>query len=500
MMKTRFKFKRKIKMITVLELSSDWLKIVQVQPWAKASKVNRIIVEEVANSGDSQDEKISGQIKNLFKNLKIDPDMLIVVVPHQVAVVRNLEFPSTNPDEIKNMVELQIGKQTPFAVDEIIYDYAILDINTEGYSRVMLAIVHQNITNRYFKILKAAELRMERVVLSSEGLLAWYRFAHKEKADDKPYVLIDMDCGKSNFTVILKNKLIFCRNISVGKLESLNEMEEWQEKLVKEIKHSIYAYQNEMAGKEIDKIIITGAQAFTELLNKTVLKDKIGLAIEIIPQFENIPEVLSSLAQSSAAIKNISVAPLLGFALTPDKQKINLIPLRLRLEKEMRGRGKDLYLFGICLAFILMTVSSIFLGKTYNKKQYLDRLKKETFKIQEKAGKLESMLNEIGGIKERVVQKDFTLNFIYEIHKTIFPEIYLTSISSTGENRLILRGVSSLMSEVFEFLSVLEKSECFQNVKTKFVTTRKIGNKELTEFEIMCSLEEGFKKKQVENK
>ena len=485
-----------------MEISSGWVKIVQAESFVKSRKIKKVVVEEVGISRSSQDEKISERIKNLFKRLKIDSDALIVVVPHQAAAIRNLELPSTNPAEIKNMVELQIGKLTPFAKDEIIYDYQILSTNAEGYSTVMLAIVHQDVIRRYFEILKAAGLKTERIALSSEGLLAWYRFASKGKVADEPQALVNLDCGKSDFTVILNDKVMFCRNISVERFRDLNSADEWQEKLIKEIKHSLYAYQSEMTGSEISKIIITGAQAPILSLNETILKNKIGfgLPVEIIPQLKNIPEALESSIEDNGTIKNVSVASLFGFVLAYPEQKFNFIPLQLRIEKEMKERGKDVYLFGIYLVFILMTISSIFLGKVYNKEQYLTRLKEETLKIQEKADKLNSMRKVTEEIKKRTFRKAFALNFIYEIHKVVFPEIYLTLISFDGGSQLTLRGVSNTMSEIFGFLNALEKSKYFQNVKTKFVTTRNIEGKDLTEFEIICFLEDDFKQPLIGNK
>lgn len=490
-------FGRKKKIITVLEIGSGWLKIVQAESFAKSRKIKKIVVEEAAISRSSQDEKISERIRNLFKELKIDSDSLIVILPLQAPAIRNLELPSANPAEIKDMVELQIGKLTPFAKDEIIYDYQILSTNTEGYSVVMLAVVHQDVIRRYFEILKLAELKTERIALSSEGLLAWYRFAYKGGVAEEPHVLVNLDCDKSDFTVILKDKVVFCRSISIGSSRDLKSADEWQEKLIEEIKRSIYAYQSELAGSEISKIIITGAQVSISSLNETGLKSKIGLPVEIIPQLKNIPEALEHPVGNNLTIENVSVASLFGFVLAYPEQKWNFIPLQLRIEKEMRERGKDIYLFGIYLVVILMAISSIFLGKVYNKEQYLARLKQETSEIQEKADKLNSMRKVTGEIKERTFRKAFALNFIYEIHSVVFPEIYLTLISFDGESELTLRGVSNTMSEIFGFLNALEKSKYFQNVKTKFVTTRNIGGKDLTEFEIVCSLEDDFKQQSM---
>lgn len=493
----RFPFKRKKKNITVLEIDNEWLKIVQARIFAKERKIDTVVVEKLVSQTDN---KISERIRILSKDLDIDSNTLVISTPEEVVAIRNLELPSTNPAEIKDMVELQIGKQTPFTKEEIIYDFEILSTNEEGYSRVMLVIVHQDVIKRYFKILETAGLKTENIALSAEGLINWWRFAGRELMTDRPSALVNVGYDRSNFVVILKDKLIFCRNISIGFAWPQSLTEEWQTRFIEEINHSIYGYQNEMIDKEIDRIIITGADIFTSELNESILKDKLDLSIEVIPQLKNIPVTKECLERFNINAKNISVCPLFGLALTYPEQKINLIPSQLRLEKTLRERGRDLYLFGIYLVFILVTISSIFLGRMYNKERYLDRLKQEILKIQDRVDRLDNMMKEIEGIKRRILTRDFSLNFIYETHRTISPEIYLTSVSFDGEDSLILRGTSSSMSEIFKFLNALEESKYFQNVNTKFATTRKEAGKELTDFEIVCPLDEGIKRQLIEGR
>ncbi|UCB57598.1 MAG: pilus assembly protein PilM [Candidatus Omnitrophota bacterium] len=479
-------FKRKKKIITVLQIDNDWLKIVQAESFANIRKINKIIIEKFEQSSD---DKISARLGSLSKELNIASDFLVICVPHQLTAIRNLELPSINSAEIKDMVTLQVGKQTPFTKDEIIYDYQVLDTNAEGYSRVMLAIVHQDVVRQYIKVLEKAQLKTERVALSPEGLFAWHRFARREKAENKPCALIDVNYDKSNFTVILKDKLIFCRNISIGYLQSINKMEEWQKKFIEEITHSIYACQSEMIDKEIYKVIITGAEMLTAGLDEGLFKAQLGLPIEIIPQLENIPITREVIEQYNASTRNTSISALCGFALSYPEQKVNLVPAQLLIEKSLKERGKDLYVFGMCLVFILAAISSIFLGRMYNKQQYLARLKQEESSIKGKVARLDNMMKEINAMKRRSLTKNFSLNFIYEIHRAILPEIYLDSLNFNGKMQLTLRGTSTAMPAVITFRQALEESKYFQDVNTKFATTRKEGAKELTDFEIVCPLE-----------
>ncbi len=479
--------RKKKKAITALQIDSHWLKIVQVELFTgREKRVTRIAIKEISSLSD---DAIAKTISDLSRELKIDSRFLIISIPRHFATTRNLELPSTNPAEIRDMIELQIGKHTPYTRDEVISDYQMQDSSAEGYSRVMLVIVRRDIVERYLKILEGAGLKSERISLSSEGLLNWLCFAYKQGDVDRPYALIDVDYDISDFEVILKDKLIFSRNISGGFLQSIGKMDQWQRKFIEETKHSIYAYQNEMIDKEISKIMISGADMLIMNLDEAVLEDRFGLPVEIISPSKNIPMTKEALDSYNAGTRNTSISALFGLALTMDKQKINLIPQELQIEKGVKERGKDLYRLGIYLVFILVTISSIFLGRIYNKERYLSRLRQEARRVQEKVDRLENMMDETRVMKKRFRTKNISLNLLYEIHRVISPEIYLMSISFDGENRLTLRGTSSSMSEIFKFINSLEDSRYFQNVNTKYATKHKVKGKELTDFEVICPLE-----------
>ena len=98
------------------------------------------------------------------------------------------------------------------------------------------------------------------------------------------------------------------------------------------------------------------------------------------------------------------------------------------------------------------------------------------------------MVTEIEIVKDRLTTEGILVRFIYEIHKAVSPDVYLASIRFDGKDHLVLRGRSKTMSEIFNFVSALEDSRCFQNVKTKYATKHKVKDKEVADFEIACPL------------
>jgi len=480
--------KKSKKRITAIEIGDNWLKIAQVDASKKEKMVSKIIIKNITSFSDNQ---IAKEISDLSSEIKIDASLLTVAVPHYIAAIRNLEFPSRDPAEIKDIIELQVGKLTPFTKDEIVYDSQILESSAEGYSRVIVAIVQKDTIERCLRVLEKTGLKADRIALSSEGLLDWTKLVCKHEDEDKrPCAVVDIGNKISDFEVILKGKFIFSRNISIGADHLADDFMQWEEKFIAEINNAIYAYQNEMLDSQIGKVVICGAEILTQRLDEIALRKKLDIPVEVFPPFMNMPATKEFLQEydRNIALKEVSVTAVCGLALAFKEQKINLIPQEIKMEKAVRERGKDLYRLGINLVFILVIISSIFLGRIYNKELYVGQLTQKTRSLQSRVEKLDNMVEEIKVIRERRSRRNNALEVIYAVHKVIPPEIYLLSVNFDGRERLAIRGTSENMSEVFRLVSSLEDTKHFQNVKTKYATKRKAGDKELTDFEIVCPL------------
>lgn len=485
---------RRKRILTALEISDNWLRVVQ----AEQSKREKIISAIITKKIDSlNDDRISGVITKLVDEKNINPNYLTISVPRNVTTTRNLELPSTDVVEIKNMIDLQVGKQTPYASYEVIRDYHILGSDADGYSSVLLVVVHRDVVGRYFKILDKAGLVPEKVAFSSEGLLDWSRIygaGSQKLAGDRPYVLIGVDYDTSDFEVILNKKLIFGRSISLGFAQFQGQLDKWQETFVKEVGHSIYAYLNEARDKEIAKIVISGPKMFIDGLDEDTLGDKFGLPVEVVDQFKNVPITPQALdLYNSQSDKGLSFSSLIGLVSAFGEQSIDLIPQELEIERNVKQRGKDLYFRSILLVFIVIIISATFFGRVYNKECYLGQLKLKLSEIQKKTDRLNGMIWVIEAVKARVRTRGIALNLFSAVYEVIPPEIYLISISFDGKERLVLRGTSEAMSEVFNLVGKLEESKYFQNVETKYATKHKTQEKELTDFEIFCPLADEYK-------
>src|SRR5205823_5067615 len=111
---------------------------------------------------------------------------------------RILALPSVDPREIKDIVELQAVKQTPYTREEITSGFYRLESDASGYSRILLAIAHRDTPTRYFRIAELAGLLADRITVSVEGVEAWFQMAMSREQPDAAKIVLLLDVNGMN--------------------------------------------------------------------------------------------------------------------------------------------------------------------------------------------------------------------------------------------------------------------------------------------------------------
>ena len=83
--------------------------------------------------------------------------------PAHLTIAKNIEIPSLDPDEIKEIIDLQAGRHTPYSRGEIIIDYINIGTYRENYTKILLVIVTLSVVRRQIEILAKAGLITEKV-------------------------------------------------------------------------------------------------------------------------------------------------------------------------------------------------------------------------------------------------------------------------------------------------------------------------------------------------
>lgn len=446
-----------------MEISDSHVKVVEAKIAKGKREITRIALSESINQ-----IIISHDVTN--HNIRIN-------IPRHLATVRFLKLPSTDEEEIKNMIKIEAVKQVPYGDEEVISGCRIIEKFNDGYSNVLLAIIQGNVVKRFLDILKGLKIEsVESLSLSSEALFLWYLVAGKH-IEEKNVLLVDIDSDHIDIDVLEDNRLVFTRGVSHDK-----DLASTSETIVDQIRISIAAYQKE-SDKTIDKIVISGVRDRVNECRDLVIKES-KVPVEILDQMTNIPITANVVIEQKAA----SFVELLGLTLRPQDAKINLMPEELQAERRFKLLQGNAIKMLILTGFIIMVSSGLLIKKIYDKSIYVSNINLELKKISPQITKAKKMLKDINLVEEEIDKKPLAIDIIREVYKITPSNITFTMLNFETQKTLIIRGNASNLANIFKYISALEDSSYFENVKVKYANKRIMANKETADFEIECHI------------
>ena len=468
-----------------VDLNGDVLKIAYI----KASAIKRGLINLISKdiTGLSDDE-IAGVLGVSLTEAKVANPDVISLVPLNLAIIKNIEIPSSNPQEIGEIVDLQAARHTPYSQEEIITGYVNIGTSQSNYTRILLVIVNKNVIRRQLEILKKAGLNIGKVVFEPEGINNAISKIMKLGSEELPVAIIHIDKTSSDFIASLKGKIIFARNISIGTQHFLNDKEKCVNDLKEEIKKSLETYQSEEAGGTLSALVLSGAEyPCQEEKLADLLKDALEVPIKTftydgLPLSKEAREVISE-------NKNSSFTDVIAPFLTVEQLQIDLIPAEVKIQRVFKERSRNIIQTAVLVAVILVLIGSILISKIYFKESYLEKLKSEYQQENQKAGDLEKTFEKVQLVRGYLSHRGYTVEVLSNLYDLITPEIYLDEIRFDRRGTFSIKGTSTSMSSVFSFITSMEKSKYYKDVKPNYTRKREEEGTNLVDFEIVSVLE-----------
>jgi len=469
-----------------IEIGNEWLKILE----STEDRIMKVFCKKLVEIKGTVGEFIG----KTFSDLNFSKQGVVLCIPRHLVTVRMLDLPSTDLKEIGGMVNLQVGKQTPYSKDEIIFDHQIVGSGKEGYSRVMLVIVRRNLINDRIEVLQAAGVVIHRISVSSDGVYNWFALARpsQEEKEGEGVLVVDLDSNYSDINVIYKDRLVFTRNVLIGTKHLLGAREKWLERFMSEVAQARELFIHEQGGVRIAEVFLAGAAQSIADLDR-LLSVQLELTVNVVSPIQNIRVRGDIDILQYEHFKFVSICPLIGIAMRQKETGFNLTPSELQIQRLMEERRRQVTLMGVLFAVIVMLISFLTAIYIYQKNTYLAQLKKKISGIQKEASAVEKMRLCINLVEGRLDVKMRTMNVLHEIYRLTPKEIHFTNINIEENKQAVLQGRAFAMSNVFEFVTTLESSPYFENVKTTYTTTKKEKKVEYAKFEIICVFEGGRK-------
>jgi Tfp pilus assembly PilM family ATPase/Tfp pilus assembly protein PilN len=472
------------KQVLVLEIGEIWLKMAV----AKESKLAGFEASMIEGASDLD---IAQKIMEYTKKENLKPTEILIAHPSHNLTMRILSLPSVDPREIKDIVDLQAVKQTPYSRDEITTGFHILGSDAAGYSRVLVAISHREVAARYFKITDLAGLTNSRMTVSLEGLRFWFQemIAAGKVNKDEVTLVLDVDWMTTDLMLLLNDRIIFNRSIDRGAKHLTEQGQVMEAELVREIQRSLESGGAEMKPDEkVARIFLTGIPKPLKDFC-AVLARELNMPCEVMDGITALPSRLPGEFTEIEKGYSVSFVAVGGIAIRPEQVVIDITPPEIQMRKNLEQRGKDLALAGTLLLAFVMVLSLICIEKIYKRTGYIGDLKKQYREIQTEAEEVERLVAKMKLAQEQAGTGGGVLDVLREISEVLPDNIVLSALDySETERTVTIRGISAEMSGVFQFLTTLEGTQILEQVKTRNVSKRKVEDREVAEFEMIANI------------
>jgi Tfp pilus assembly PilM family ATPase/Tfp pilus assembly protein PilN len=452
------------------------------------------VIEKVAriSAADPSTDSLGQSLKTLLNGFDRKASV-ICTIPVSASTSKTIEVPSSDPQEIKSIINLQINRHTPYSREEVLVNYVNLGPGTPNHTRVLLVIVHRNVVKDRLMILEKAGLSPDKILFVPEGAGRLYSKGLNLKKDAQPLGLIDVSLNAVNFMVVSRGSAIFCRSIPIG-MQQLATDSEAMAKLLEEINKSIAAYSSEDSDTPISSYVTTTDHEIVRNI-LPALQDGLKANVIVSPytSFVKASAVKPKLQKDFA---DDSFLDVIAPVATVTKCEVNLMPDEMIAKKTVESQSKEAIKTVIGVLLILILIGAAIVSNIYFKEDFLNQTLRAKYKSQkEEVEKLQERLNKVKIVKKYLQSRMVSLEIIKELYRVTPTKIYLNSISFDEDGNLAIVGLSpstvgfsDSMAQVNSYEKALEGSPMFQDVKTT-TSTKKDNGKDIVGFEIRLKVE-----------
>ena len=465
----------------VFHISEGLIKFLQVSAAQKKLVTGVDVIATVKQSDAEISRALGAFVKQ--RKLKFAESRVTVLVGRSSAILRNMVFPSQKPDEIRSMIDLQVGAHIPYAREDVEIDFQILSRTADGYSKVAVVIIPQEIAMRYWKIFSDAKIPVQTISISSVGL--WLLYGQQPDLSDKPGALFDLDVNHSEVCLCHHGYWLTSREIPIG-------FEQMQKDGYVEILEQWELTQNNISGEKLTEslgqvyLACSANRAYALGIEMTKLQN--DLTIKEIPLTQTLGLARGLQWPKSMTEDGVSVAPLVGIAYSSQTPPIDLTPRAVRRSQEQHLHQRQLIASGAWFALALIALGMALGMGFFRKHVQLTRLEEQLRDTKRDALNVEGQLQKVDDIEGMVKNRLIFSDLAREINRLLPSQLYLVNITISDEDILSLQGISLSPLLINQFQKAMVESPRFFNVSLDYVNKRVTQQGEVDYFKITSSL------------
>jgi len=404
---------------------------------------------------EEREAEIISTIQGFFGSQHFSKENVIVALPREKALVKLVEIPSAAKENLRTVLEYELGKYIPFAPEEVFFDFQVLE-ERDGVLRILLVVMRKEEVNEYLELFNRMGIRPVAIEIPSTAAANLFYY-DQAQAGQGPFALIDIEKDFFEFHFYemgrLKEDLLGSFSSEDEKARELTEayrVASLKGLGPKEGKQNFFAYGSEASEILVEKL-------------RLGLSPQMALAqsfrrVQMANGLQKIPE---SYASIGLALR----------VLSKTRWNINLLPFPLR---------KKVSRFGIYLATVLSIIALVLAGTwmihpLLQEKNELGRISGEVKDKKPKVDAIEAIQKEKALLEKEVrefealgAEEISKLEILKELSEILPPTVWVWNVKLRSKD-IEINGFANSASDL---IAILDKSSLLEKVEFSSPVTK----------------------------
>lgn len=319
-----------------IDIGTSSIKLIELQD--KKGKLE--LLKCAASVITGKDVKTS--LKDLLAFSKLSSKRANVSLSGPSVIVRYIEMPPMNKEELRSAIKFEGGKYIPFDIKDAILDSAVLGKSPSGVAnKVLLVAAKKDRVNECMEMFKDIGLDIASIDVDAMAIFNSFHRLGLETRQESVYAMINIGARFSNVNIVSSGYPCFTRDVIwggadlTGKIKELSGLSQDEaealkrspgerkteiagaimpalQKFISEIRLSFDYFETQF-GKNVEKVYISGGTSY--LFNmRDFLKEDLGTEIVLWNPIEGI-KILDESVDKSFTSSPAQFAVAMGLAM-----------------------------------------------------------------------------------------------------------------------------------------------------------------------------------------
>ena len=406
----------------------------------------------------------------------------VLIIPAYQCTTRYAVLPSADPIEIEKMLEFELPNIVPYNTQPWAWDFSIIGQQEDGASKILIVLSPLSIIDRHIKTLLSLGIKPQ-VVTTSAMFHTLLLSEGKTLPDSNPVGCFFLDDDYMSFFIIENGKVALLRGVRLKKefCENTRLVEaEIQRSLSTVKEHRYISCPGTFLAINTNNSTTDFAKIFEKVLGISVKEiESTSLYNEHLSIIDKLPALTSDHYFSSAH----------------QKAQVNLLPKHLKEKHHQSNKRKQMALHALKVCLILLLAFLCLKTNIRRKNRLLERYEQRLSAISPIAEKLQFLQQQLTIIENQLHGGVATLDIISELYRILPRDVTVHYLSIEQDNKVVIRAQARLLSQAFDCISPLERSDYFANVRQNYANQRQIQDSVLIDFEIVANLQNAGRRK-----